>query len=282
MPRVLIVDDDSTSLDILNRLLGLDGHDVRSAGTGKHALSLAARWEPHAALIELRLPDMSGLEVLRGLRTHGVACAIVTSFGTCRSAVEAMKTGAADVVEKPIIGDDVLGLVERLTAQPGVGSDAAVEFDSHALQRWTNLIVKAIPLRADPRTLSEWGHAIGVSEGALRNWCRTAGISARRSLLFARVLRAVACHERTGTAAEALLNVVDRRTVNKILSQCGGVRGCLPSSLSLFLDHQLLVPPEYASEMAKCLQLRYSQVRCNQKRGGAESLRVTSAGCETR
>ena len=67
-PRVLIVDDHSDSAKMLSMLLELEGFIVKTAGDGPPALHLALEWSPHAILLDLTLPTMSGQEVARRLR----------------------------------------------------------------------------------------------------------------------------------------------------------------------------------------------------------------------
>lgn len=121
----------------------------------------------------------------------------------------------------------------------------------HSLQRWAKVIVKTIDLPGDPRTLSDWGRAIGVSVGGLRNWCACAGIKSKQSLMFARLLRAVVRQRQTCASPEELLDIVDRRTVVKVLVAAGGVARRLPLSEDEFLDRQTFVSDRRAIETVR-------------------------------
>jgi hypothetical protein len=88
----------------------------------------------------------------------------------------------------------------------------------HALSRWAQAVVSAVESDIDPRTVQLWGRAIGASPGALRNWCRTAGLSPRRSLTFARMLRVVVRTPVELSAPENLIDVADYRTLQKLLT----------------------------------------------------------------
>jgi hypothetical protein len=139
--------------------------------------------------------------------------------------------------------DEVAGLLSgtpsRYEGHGEVGRGDALEL--HSLVRWTAIVVGTLSSDRDLRTLHEWARAIGASTGAIRNWCLTAHIPARRSLLFARVLRAVV-RQRGGTVPpDQLLNVIDRRTLAKILTAAGGARGALPATLDEYLDKQVFV-----------------------------------------
>ena len=76
---------------------------------------------------------------------------------------------------------------------------------------------------ADPRTLTAWGQEVGVSRGALRVWCAAAGVSARASLDFLRILRAVVLSPAEGWDLRSSLDVVDQRSFLNLLKR-GGVR----------------------------------------------------------
>jgi ActR/RegA family two-component response regulator len=242
--RILLIDDDPSVDQTLGRLLRLAGHIVVPAYSGGDALrARSQRFD--AALIDLSLGDMYGLDVLHELRiqTPGTRCVVISGDGSCKRVVVAMRLGAHDYLVKPVSEEDVL---ESLGRTPGATEESSAEPDMsgvklHSLERWANLVVRAVGLPDDPKTLQLWGRSIGVSQGALRNWCHTAGLSARKSLLFARGLRAVIKHQETGYTPENLLNVVDRRTLTKLLLAAGGTPSNLPEAVGEFLDRQRLI-----------------------------------------
>ena len=87
----------------MSRVLGQDNIEVHMAGTGKEGLELADQVDPDLALVDLRLPDVDGIQVLRDLRTKHPQTAVImiTAFGHIESVVAAMKNGATDYLEKP-------------------------------------------------------------------------------------------------------------------------------------------------------------------------------------
>src|SRR3989442_9859326 len=101
--KILVADDDAVLRNELADLLREDGHDVVGASDGGEALRLVERESFDAALLDLRMPKASGLEVLHRLRVTrpGTAVVMITGQGTIDAAVEAMKAGAIDFVEKP-------------------------------------------------------------------------------------------------------------------------------------------------------------------------------------
>jgi len=101
--NVLVVDDERNIRALVARVLGQDQVEVQGAATGKEGLQMADEVSPDLVLLDLRLPDMDGMDVLRALRTRypEIAVIIITGFGQIQSAVEAIKFGATDYLEKP-------------------------------------------------------------------------------------------------------------------------------------------------------------------------------------
>jgi two-component system, NtrC family, response regulator AtoC len=103
MNSVLVIDDERNIRSLISRVLGQDNIEVHTAGTAKEGLELADQTEPDLALVDLRLPDIDGIQVLRELRSRHPQTAVImiTGFGHIENAVAAMKNGATDYLEKP-------------------------------------------------------------------------------------------------------------------------------------------------------------------------------------
>ena len=103
-PLILVVDDEESNLKVLERLLGREGYEVRTARTGPDALDLARANTPELLLTDLKMPGMDGLELLKAVRTVSPTTEVImmTAYGTVEIAVEAMKVGAYDFVTKPL------------------------------------------------------------------------------------------------------------------------------------------------------------------------------------
>jgi len=101
--RILVADDDTTLRNELAGLLRDDGHEVVTVADGAEALQVVERESFEVALLDLRMPKATGLEVLHRLRVvrPDTAVVMITGEGTIDAAVEAMKAGAVDFVEKP-------------------------------------------------------------------------------------------------------------------------------------------------------------------------------------
>jgi ActR/RegA family two-component response regulator len=242
MHRTVVID---SNLDLLKRsacLFRAAEFDVATAETGQSGIAVAAAHEPHALIVNLKLPDISGVDVAHAVRlARPTSCIVVTGVHRCHDAVRAMRGGADYCIEKAADSKLLLRIIKPMLFQ---SPDVRCDFDSvvaHSLKRWADVLVSSIESPTDLRTLEEWGRFVGVSVGGLRNWCRTASLPARRSLLLARVLRAVIMQQRTTLPPDGLLNIVDRRTLGKLLAQSGGTDGQLPTSLEEFLERQRLI-----------------------------------------
>jgi two-component system KDP operon response regulator KdpE len=121
--RVLVVDDEPQILRALRTALRADGYEVATAATAAEALAEAASGRPEAVILDLVLPDGTGTEVCRELRTWSSAAVIVLSaVGDEREKVAALDAGADDYVTKPFGPDELLARLRaalRRTAPDG-------------------------------------------------------------------------------------------------------------------------------------------------------------------
>ena len=108
--RVLVVDDEEGVRNLLQRILEGAGYQVTTAANGKETLYKVSLGETELVLLDIKMPEMSGIEVLSKLTADSPdICAImVTSVAETETAVEAMKLGAYDYILKPFDRDDVL------------------------------------------------------------------------------------------------------------------------------------------------------------------------------
>jgi DNA-binding NtrC family response regulator len=102
--RVLVVEDDADSAEFLRLLLEPEGYVVKTAATAQHARSEVAASHPDVILMDLMLPDVEGLDLLREFRTASPESQliVVSGHGSISVAVEAMENGALSFIEKPI------------------------------------------------------------------------------------------------------------------------------------------------------------------------------------
>ncbi len=113
--RILAVDDDRSLREALRRTLTLAGYDVLLAGNGQEALTALATGDPDAAVLDVGLPDIDGLEVCRRLRAAGdrIPILMLTARDTVSDRIEGLDAGADDYLVKPF---DVGELAARLRA----------------------------------------------------------------------------------------------------------------------------------------------------------------------
>jgi DNA-binding NtrC family response regulator len=114
--RVLIVEDRDSLRRMLERALGQEGYRVETAADGDRGRERARQGSFDLVLTDLKLPGASGLEVLAASReSHPrVPVVVMTAYGTVQAAVEAMKLGAIDFLEKPVEIDELFALVRSL------------------------------------------------------------------------------------------------------------------------------------------------------------------------
>lgn len=115
MPKVMIVDDDRTTVKLLQTLLELDGFEVSIAGRGGEVMDLANQVQPDIFLMDYHLTDIDGVEILRELRasdTFANTPIVMTSGLDVKE--EVIEAGANEFLVKPFEPEDLPGLFNRL------------------------------------------------------------------------------------------------------------------------------------------------------------------------
>jgi two-component system response regulator AtoC len=112
---IAVVDDEVLFRSWLSEHLGAAGYTVKEAATGSEALRLAEEESPSLMLLDLRLPDADGLELVTQLHEidRDLVVVIVTAYGEVQTAVRAVKGGAYHFLEKPVDLDDLLITIEK-------------------------------------------------------------------------------------------------------------------------------------------------------------------------
>jgi len=115
MTTVLVVDDKEMLRDSVGVTLQRAGFTVLAAGDGLAALEMIARRKPDAVITDLKMPNMTGVELLENIREFDddLPVVLMTAFGTVETAVEAMSLGAFTYITKPFEGDELLIAVKR-------------------------------------------------------------------------------------------------------------------------------------------------------------------------
>ena len=115
MANILIVDDEQGMRQLLSLVFGRAGHQVRAAESGRRALEML-RVEPADVIVsDVKMPDVSGIEMLRAVREFlpDAAVVMMTAFATVEAAREAFKLGADDFIQKPFDVDELKLIVEK-------------------------------------------------------------------------------------------------------------------------------------------------------------------------
>jgi len=118
---LLVVDDDDVFRNRLVRALSERGLEARGAASAAEAIALASADSPELAVVDLRMPDRSGLEVVRELKAMDPATNVVvlTGYGSIATALEAVRLGATHYLTKPADADEILRAFERRAGVPG-------------------------------------------------------------------------------------------------------------------------------------------------------------------
>ena len=115
MGKILLVDDESSILETLEMFLGEKGHEVFKAKTGSLGLERFYQYEPDVVILDIRLPDRNGLDVLSQIQEIGYPSKVImiTAFQDMETTIEAMKRGGYDYIHKPLDADEVEKAVNR-------------------------------------------------------------------------------------------------------------------------------------------------------------------------
>lgn len=118
METILIVDDEKNYLLVLKELLGEEGYEVVTAQSASEALSIFQESEPDLVITDMKMPGMSGMELLSALKEKDLHLPVImmTAYGTVEKAVEAMKKGAYDYIIKPFDNETLKKTVVKALA----------------------------------------------------------------------------------------------------------------------------------------------------------------------
>jgi two-component system, OmpR family, response regulator len=144
--RVLVVDDEPSITDLVALALRYEGFTVEKAGTGRGALAAVGRFKPNLIVLDVMLPDVSGLDVLRRLSAEGRRVPVI--FLTARDATEdkvhGLTVGGDDYVTKPFSIEELVARVRAVLRRNGDGvgrgskltfADLELDDDAHEVRR---------------------------------------------------------------------------------------------------------------------------------------------------
>ena len=121
MATILLVDDDEIFCNLLQGLLSSHKHQVFAAYNGRDALNLFRQHHPKITVLDLRMPEMDGLEVLRQIHAIDPQAAVMmlTAWGTDELEQQARQYGALDFLSKQLTYDSIVAVVENVAREPG-------------------------------------------------------------------------------------------------------------------------------------------------------------------
>jgi two-component system NtrC family response regulator len=272
--RILIVDDEKNYLVVLNALLGGEGHQVITAPGGGRAAALIDEDEPDLVITDMRMPGMTGLELIQKVKPQhpDMPILVMTAFGTVENAVEAMKAGASDYISKPFKNQELLLTVDRalkmrrlltqnrLLREELTGEKGFSEIIGHskALKHVFSLVEKVAATKATVLLTGESGTGKELIARAIHS----------RSLRAEEPFVPVNCMALTETLLESELFGHEKGSFTGALARRKG-RFELADGGTLFLDE--------VGEIALSLQvklLRVLQERTFERVGGSHSLSV--------
>jgi len=148
--QVLIIDDDRDAAEILTLLVEPRGYVARTAATGEEARTALASWQPGLVLMDLMLPDVQGLELLREFRetSPDTQVIMVTGYGSVPKAVEAMGAGAFSFIEKPVDSGILLAMLEKAVEKIALSVEnrrLKAELQEHTI--FNNLVARCAKMR---------------------------------------------------------------------------------------------------------------------------------------
>jgi two-component system OmpR family response regulator len=142
---VLVVEDDPGLARVIAAAITGDGHEVHHAATGHQALAMAELHVPQVIVLDLGLPDLDGLEVLRQLRADGVRAGVLvlTARGAVHDRVAGLRSGADDYLGKPFAVGELLARMRALARRSAGASSSTLANGVVSLELATKLAVTA-------------------------------------------------------------------------------------------------------------------------------------------
>ncbi len=168
--RVLVIDDEAAIRDSLRMILEYEDYQFMGAASGQEALDVVRRERPDIVLLDIKMPGMDGMEVLRKLRAldEGLPVVMISGHGNTATAVEAIRSGAIDFLDKPLSSERVIVTLRNVLRQSELSSenrDLKVAMESKyelvgqspALRNVLEAVTRAAPTNATVLLLGESG-----------------------------------------------------------------------------------------------------------------------------
>lgn len=141
MSRILVVDDDRLLRERLARAFRDRGHEVEVAADADEAVAIARRASPDRAVVDLRMPGRSGLDLVRDLLALDpvIRIVVLTGYGSIATAIDAIRLGATYYLHKPADADEILAAFDRDSADPDDAARTDLTTPSLARAEWEHI-----------------------------------------------------------------------------------------------------------------------------------------------
>ena len=175
--QLLVVDDEPAIRQVVTSYLNKAGYTVEQAGDGETAMERISRGDVDIVLCDIKLPGLSGIELLRQARAAGIDTAFImmTAFASVDTAIEAIKAGAADYMIKPLNNEELLHRLTKIADLRGLRAENRVlrrlvlgvnaevfSFNSPAMREMEHMAAKVSPTNSTVLITGESGTGKGV------------------------------------------------------------------------------------------------------------------------
>jgi DNA-binding response OmpR family regulator len=246
-PIVLIVEDEPQVSTVYARALASYASEILRADTCARGLALAQARQPQLILLDHKLPDGWGADALARLRAIGVLARVILVSGYLTDAVteRARRLGALDVLDKPVSVERLVAAFQMAMAADGpLGRVWATDFEGSPAERWASLVLTALGTPRDVRIREDLARRVAMSLSRMKTTCKALGITAHDTRDLARVLGALVWARRLQCALEALLDIGDARTLERLIDRSGLAGRTSTATVRDFLDRQQFVPQD--------------------------------------
>lgn len=149
--KILLVDDEANILKSVSAFLSMSGYEVETAERPSRALKMLERGEFQVLISDVRMPEMSGHELLEAVRQKfpDLTLLLMTAFGTIKDAVAAMRKGAFDYLSKPVDGEELLAILEKIARHRDLVSEVkSLRRELKAQSLYPGLVGRSTAMRA--------------------------------------------------------------------------------------------------------------------------------------
>jgi two-component system response regulator AtoC len=176
--RILVVDDDEETLTLLREILSKEGYEVDTADDGKTALDRITTRPPDLVMSDIHMPDLDGMSLLAELRVRhqDVPVILMTAYGSLKTAVDGLRSGAFDYLSKPFIVDDIRLVVRRALEHKNLSrQNQALKEQLRNRYRFDNLVGSSPGIVSVYKSIARVANTELIARAIHANSARSAG-----------------------------------------------------------------------------------------------------------